>query len=141
MRVGRGLLAAGVVLVAFAAGYLVGRGQSPRIRPRFPTLADTVLFCPPLQLDSFDTADVPVFTDTMDRLLADLDRRIAELRARPGKEPANLEHAYRYYGQVQDGLRRLAGLVDPDSVAEVRRQVVLSYRAALKVLQVAGSGG
>lgn len=139
MRVGRGLLAAGVVLVSFVAGYLVGRGQSPRIRPRFPMLADTALACPPLQLDSFDPEQVPVFTDTMDRLLADLDRRMAELRTRPGTEPANLEHAYRYYGQVQEGLRRLNTITDLDSIAAVRRQVVVSYRAALKVLTVAAA--
>lgn len=139
MRIGRGLLAAGVVLVSFVAGYLVGRGQSPRIRPRFPVLSDTAPACPPLQLDSFDPGQVPVFTDTMDRLLADLDRRIADLRGRPGSDPVNLEHAYRYYGQVQDGLRRLGNLTDPSSIAEVRRQVVMSYRAALKVITVAAA--
>lgn len=136
MRVGRGLLAALAVLVVFAAGYLVGRGQRPGVQ--LPALPEAAPPCPPVEPEVFGPEQVPAFADTMDRLLEDLDRRVDELRRRPGNEPAGFEHAYRYYGQVRDGLRALAGLEDPDSIAEARRRVVLSYRAALKVLQVVG---
>jgi hypothetical protein len=138
MRVSRGLLAAGVALAIFVAGYLVGSGRTARPGSGLPP--GTVPASPVLEPDSFGPQLVPAFADTMDRLLEDLDRRMEELRRRPGDGSASLEHAHRYYGQVQDGLRRLGSLTDPDSIAAVRRQVVMSYRAALKVLQVASGG-
>jgi hypothetical protein len=137
MRIGRGLAGAAIVLVVFAAGYLVGRGQRPRVRMALDLPAGTTFVSPPVELPVFGPEQVPAFGDTMKQLLADLDRRIAARRADSGPGPVGLEHVYSYYGRFCDALRRLQHLSDPDSMPEARRQVVMNYRAALKALQSA----
>jgi hypothetical protein len=131
VRFGRGLAAAVFAVVVFTAGYLAGRGRRPVSVPALPA-ADTAPGSRPGGLEALGPLVVPAFDDTMELLLADLDNRIAALRAKSA--PGGLEHVYSYYGRFHDARCRLRRLADPDSVAATRRQVVLYYRAAAKAL-------
>ncbi|MFO7676494.1 MAG: hypothetical protein R6X12_09290 [bacterium] len=136
MRVGRGLAGALVVAAVFAAGYLVGRGQRPAGAPVLMN-PDSVPGFPRGGLEAHGQEGEPAFADSVELLLADLDRRIAALHGDAGTADAGFEHIYVYYGRCRDGLRRLRLVSEPDTVEAIRRQVVAHYRAAERALRLA----
>lgn len=95
--------------------------------------------------------DAPDFLPQMRRKLAllaaelEAARRSGGIEYRPavadspGAETGPFSHAYAYFGRACDGLWRLGWMTDEEEAWQVRSDVVRSYRAVLKVLEVAAA--